>query len=226
MGSFTSAARTRSLFLQTEPTKLRKLDCMGFFGTADSGNDKNRLAAVDHKLAAVEHKLSVVEQELRTRYEELRQVNLKVDELTEKLAEAEHSVRLVDTKVYKVRSADHYTAIFNGFQWAYFKCVCISDTSCALTNTIAPDLNEFAKTKELEGRCHFFMVNVDEVTDLAKEKEEEDWPTFRFFEGDKLVEDYIGADIDEIKAIVKKRWGTATGLTPEEDSDEENSPSN
>merc|ERR1711868_108073 len=98
--------------------------------------------------------------------------------------------------VQKVNSADEFNAVVSK---GGLVCVDFFATWCGPCRMIAPYLEELAK--ELEGKCTFLKVDVEE---LAAEQEVKAMPTFSFFKDGKRVDTFAGANKDKIKATLDK----------------------
>jgi thioredoxin 1 len=77
-------------------------------------------------------------------------------------------------------------------------------TWCGPCKRIAPELEKLSNSEEFK-TVKFLKVDVDEQSEVAQAQNIEAMPTFKFFrEGKKGEEDVVGADLDDIKAKVKK----------------------
>merc|ERR1711868_35334 len=101
--------------------------------------------------------------------------------------------------VQKVNSADEFNAVVSK---GGLVCVDFFATWCGPCRMIAPYLEELSK--ELEGKCKFVKVDVDELEDLAAQQEVKAMPTFSFFKGGKKLESFAGANKERIRSTIDK----------------------
>merc|ERR1739848_4794 len=101
--------------------------------------------------------------------------------------------------VLKIESAEKFNQEINGDTLV---CVDFFATWCGPCRMIAPYLEELSK--ELDGKCKFVKVDVDELEDLAAQQEVKAMPTFSFFKGGKKLESFAGANKDRIRSTIDK----------------------
>merc|ERR1711868_51754 len=104
-----------------------------------------------------------------------------------------------DNMVLKIESAEKFNQEING---GTLVCVDFFATWCGPCRMIAPYLEELSK--ELEGKCKFVKVDLDELEDLAAQQEVKAMPTFSFFKGGKKLESFAGANKERIRSTIDK----------------------
>ena len=74
-------------------------------------------------------------------------------------------------------------------------------TWCGPCKIIAPQLEEMDKTMD---DVVFLKVDVDEAEEVAQEYNISAMPTFIFFKNGKKIDDFMGANSDKLKDMIKK----------------------
>eukprot|EP01013_Petalomonas_cantuscygni_P009217 TRINITY_DN2201_c0_g1_i1.p1 TRINITY_DN2201_c0_g1~~TRINITY_DN2201_c0_g1_i1.p1 ORF type:complete len:107 (-),score=32.88 TRINITY_DN2201_c0_g1_i1:160-480(-) len=77
-------------------------------------------------------------------------------------------------------------------------------TWCGPCRMIAPMFEEMSKDPQFAA-VKFLKVDVDQLSDVAREYSVQAMPTFKFFKDGQEVETVVGANIDKIKQLLKNQ---------------------
>ncbi|SNW62251.1 Thioredoxin [Orpheovirus IHUMI-LCC2] len=77
-----------------------------------------------------------------------------------------------------------------------------SATWCGPCKRIYPDYVKIAEEHNSSALC--YKVNIDEVDEVAESYGVTAMPTFKFYKGGKLVEEFKGANVEKLKETMKK----------------------
>ena len=75
-------------------------------------------------------------------------------------------------------------------------------TWCSPCQFIAPTFARLSVTHHPE--IQFLKVDVDECPDVKSQGKVKAMPTFQFYRNGKMVDDFVGADVNKLKALIAK----------------------